>query len=148
MQRRYETRPLILIGHSLGGLIMQRVFSNKTSISTFNQFMITNNICQALVEACKSHDMASKSLIQSCIGILFFGVPNQGLDRRSIESLVQGHDNEHFLRDLSVGSEFVFTLHSDFREHHGNMIHCPVVSFYETEGTAIVEVCMNGPKTI
>lgn len=92
--------------------------------------------------------MANKWLIQSCIGILFFGVPNQGLDRRSIESLVQGHDNEPFLRDISVGSEFVFTLHSDFCEHHRNIIHCPVVSFDETENTAIVEVCMNGPKTI
>ncbi|KAI5811833.1 ankyrin repeat-containing domain protein [Pyronema omphalodes] len=122
--REKETisRPLILIGHSLGGLVLQK----------------------ALVEASKGHTVVRKAFHQSCIGVLFFGVPHQGLNRCSIEMLVQGKENEHFLRDISTGSDYLFELDKEFRMCHGSMRNATIVSFYESEDTRSVETFANG----
>lgn len=51
-----------------------------------------------------------------------------------------GEENEGLLRDLSVGSEMLFTLQSDFVNCCRIMRSCLTVSFYETEDTSTVEV--------
>ncbi|KAI5817783.1 hypothetical protein BZA77DRAFT_365679 [Pyronema omphalodes] len=122
--REKETvnRPLILIGHSLGGLVVQK----------------------ALVDGSKSNSVNDNAFHQSCIGALFFGVPHLGLNPKSIEMLVQGKENEHFLRDISTGSEYLFELERDFKICHASMNSSVIVSFYESEDTRSVETFANG----
>ncbi|KAI5785392.1 hypothetical protein FPQ18DRAFT_87085 [Pyronema domesticum] len=115
-------RPLILIGHSLGGLVLQ----------------------QALADAGKETDEENGTLLRSCIGILFFGVPNQGLNPTSIQALVKGERNARFLQDLSPESEFLFSLRRDFQNCHGSMKDCTVVSFYENKDTNSVMRTQSG----
>ncbi|KAI5816139.1 hypothetical protein BZA77DRAFT_64442, partial [Pyronema omphalodes] len=114
-------RPLILIGHSLGGLVLQN----------------------ALVDASKSNSVEEKAFHQSCIGTLFFGVPHQGLDPRSIGALVQGKGNEHFLRDLMSGSDYLFELRKNFEICYQSMKSSMIVSFYESEDTRSVQKTIN-----
>jgi hypothetical protein len=92
------------------------------------------------VEANKGNNAPERGFLRSCIGILLFGVPHQGLNRDSIQSLVQGQANEQFLGDLSAGSEFLFTLGSDFQKYYDNMSFCTIVSLYETDDTHSVQV--------
>ncbi|KAI5816136.1 hypothetical protein BZA77DRAFT_313721 [Pyronema omphalodes] len=110
-------RPLILIGHSLGGLVLQK----------------------ALVDASKSDSEEEKAFHQSSIGLLFFGVPNRGLNEKSIQSLVQGKGNERFLQDISFGSDYLYELERDFEICNESMKNCTVVSFYEGKDTCSVE---------
>ncbi|KAI5789508.1 hypothetical protein FPQ18DRAFT_261384, partial [Pyronema domesticum] len=108
------SRPLILIGHSLGGLVLQQVMLSE-------------------------HNEENITLLRSCIGILFFGVPNLGLNHTSIQALVKGQRNARFLQDLSPESEFLLSLRHDFRNCHGKMKYCTIVSFYENKDTNSVE---------
>ncbi|KAI5790407.1 hypothetical protein FPQ18DRAFT_293396, partial [Pyronema domesticum] len=117
-----SNRPLVLIGHSLGGLVLQ----------------------QALVDAGKESDK-KYTLLSSCIGILFFGVPHQGLNPISIQSLVKGERNTHFLQDLSPESEFLLSLRRDFRNCHRNFVKdCILISFYENKDTNSVKRTQDG----
>lgn len=95
------------------------------------------------MEASKRNNAKEEAFLRSCVGILLFGVPHQGLNRHSIQSLVKGRANEQFLGDLSTGSEFLFTLRSDFRNCFATMSCCEIVSIYETEDTNAVEVVLN-----
>ncbi|KAI5817778.1 hypothetical protein BZA77DRAFT_25759 [Pyronema omphalodes] len=121
-EKETASRPLILIGHSLGGLVLQK----------------------ALVDASKSKSRADKDFHQSCIGALFFGVPHLGLNPKSIDMLVRGMENEHFLRDISTGSDYLFELQKDFRTCYTSMESSNIVSFYESEDTCSVETFANG----
>ncbi|KAI5817928.1 hypothetical protein BZA77DRAFT_343298 [Pyronema omphalodes] len=116
------SRPLILIGHSLGGLVIQ----------------------EALVAASKGNCEKDKAVHQSCIGVLFFGVPIRGLNRTSIESLVKGKQNDYFLQTISSGSDYLFDLENNFRICYRSMKSCTVVSFYESVDTLTIEKSPGG----
>ncbi|KAI5788645.1 hypothetical protein FPQ18DRAFT_307335 [Pyronema domesticum] len=120
------SRPLILIGHSLGGLVLQK----------------------ALVDASKSNSAEDKAFHQACVGVLFFGVPNRGLNPKSIDTLVQGKRNERFLEDLSHGSNYLYELETDFRICHESMKGSIIVSFYESEDTYSVQMNGNYEKAL
>jgi hypothetical protein len=92
------------------------------------------------VDASKGNSAEDKAFHESCVGVLFFGVPNLGLNPKSIESLVQGKGNERFLQDLSSGSDYLFELEKDFGICHESMKNSIIVSFYESEDTFSVEV--------
>jgi hypothetical protein len=98
------------------------------------------------VDASKGNSAEDKAFHQSCVGVLFFGVPNRGLNPKSIESLVQGKGNERFLQDLSSGSDYLFELEKDFKICHESMKNSIIVSFYESEDTCSVKVRNSIPK--
>ncbi|KAI5816149.1 hypothetical protein BZA77DRAFT_344455 [Pyronema omphalodes] len=52
--------------------------------------------------------------------------------------------NEHFLRDLGTGSDYLFELQKDFGICHESMNNCTIVSFYESKDTRTVETFPNG----
>lgn len=101
-------RPLIFIAHSLGGLILK----------------------QAIIQM-KSGDPADLENLKSTFAILFFGVPNQGMDIRSLLAMVHGQPNLPFLATLDKNNGLLHELIEnfqavfDFRDSY-------VVSFYET----------------
>ncbi|KAK7222801.1 hypothetical protein V2G26_010804 [Clonostachys chloroleuca] len=77
------TRPLILIGHSLGGLLIKQL------------------LIQWAAEEGTSIDRSSR---EATIGLLLFGVPNRGMDITAILSIVGEQPNAEFISSLGIGS--------------------------------------------
>jgi hypothetical protein len=98
------------------------------------------------VDASKGNSAGDRAFHELCVGVLFFGVPNRGLNPKSIESLVQGKGNERFLQDLSSQSDYLFDLEKDFGVCHESMSNSIIVSFYESEDTCSVVVSDSIPR--
>jgi hypothetical protein len=77
-------------------------------------------------------DDRDKANSQATRGILFFGVPSQGMDISSLLGMVKGQVNEQFLQTLRHDSS---TLRNQNRELCAKFPYetCKIISFYETE---------------
>ncbi|TVY49381.1 Protein SERAC1 [Lachnellula occidentalis] len=126
---RDETkRPLIFIGHSLGGLVIK----------------------QALIIA-ERERRYYKHIYQSTGGVIFFGTPHQGSSMADIgttvariASTLTHKPDPELLQSLKKGNHILETLTEKFREHHKAKPY-DIVSFYETRvmrgfKTLIVEI--------
>lgn len=77
-----------------------------------------------------------ENLLKSCIGFLFFGVPNLGLRHKELEAIVKDSALMSLVRDLLVNRETEYS--SLLRVLNQNFIRCSeaypfnIVSFYET----------------
>ncbi|KAF9872960.1 ankyrin repeat domain-containing protein [Colletotrichum karsti] len=118
-----QSRPVIFIGHSLGGLLVK----------------------EALVQAYRSPDSKPihKPLYKNCCGIIFFGVPHLGLRNEALKTLVEGQPNQALVDSIVVDNEsepshFLARISDDFaRCFHGET---RVVSFYERKRSPTVEM--------
>ncbi|KAL8766256.1 MAG: hypothetical protein Q9194_006318 [Teloschistes cf. exilis] len=123
-------RPIIFIGHSLGGLLIKE---------------------QALLYARnKATDPQYLDLCKACYGFLFFGVPNYGLRNEQLKSIVQGQPNEALIRDITVDddsepSSFLRRISSQFSECCKGQY--PVVAFYERKHSPTVQLQRDGTLT-
>ncbi|KAM0457154.1 hypothetical protein ACHAPV_006793 [Trichoderma viride] len=77
-----KNRPLILIGHSLGGLVVK----------------------EALAQAFEGSE-DDKAVFISCFAVLLFGVPNRGLDHKNLMSMVKGQPNEDLWSPITTSWE-------------------------------------------
>jgi hypothetical protein len=71
-------------------------------------------------------------LIQAVHGLVFFGVPNDGMDIKSLIPMAGDGPNRSLIESLSSSnSQMLRTLHQEFHDilGSGRMILC----FYETE---------------
>ncbi|KAI9778529.1 MAG: hypothetical protein M1839_008060 [Geoglossum umbratile] len=102
-------KPLIFIGHSLGGLIIK----------------------EAVIQMKEGNDL-DKFNFACTRGILFFGVPNQGIDIDSLIPMVQDHPNMLFLLTLGKESGYLRNQHRAFFKAFDSK-DSRVISFYETE---------------
>lgn len=80
---------------------------------------------------------------ETCVGLLFFGVPNHGLRNEQLLSLVNGQPNAALIRDLLVDqdtepSTFLKRISSQFAESCKGQY--PVISFYELKPSPIIQV--------
>lgn len=69
---------------------------------------------------------------RATFGILFFGVPNQGMDISSLLAMVRGQPNLHFLSTLSKDGGFLQGLIEKFRATF-DFQDSQIYSFYETD---------------
>ncbi|KAL7917378.1 hypothetical protein ACQKWADRAFT_324692 [Trichoderma austrokoningii] len=105
-------RPIIFIGHSLGGLIVK----------------------QALTILSKSQRDADIKLIQAVYGIVFFGVPNHGMDITSLVLMAGDGPNRFLIESINFhNSQILDILHRDFQVALGKQGESEIVCFYETE---------------
>ncbi|KAM0812306.1 hypothetical protein AB5N19_12296 [Seiridium cardinale] len=104
-----HSRPLVFIGHSLGGLVIK----------------------QALKDAAQSVKAAEKNIAKSLLGSIMFGVPNLGMHNKSLIPMTEGRPNETFARSLGVGSYYLPMLDEDFFIHFTQK-KIPLVAIYET----------------
>ncbi len=96
---------------------------------------------QALVEAAQGDSENDRAILRACIGLLFFGVPNRGLNSENLESLVKNQRNAPFVAGLQEGSELLRMLHRGLSHTYQNSLTpCFVASFYENQDTSTVEV--------
>lgn len=77
-------------------------------------------------------DEKDKANSRAVRGILFFGVPSQGMDISSLLGIVKGKVNEHFLQGLRHDSDTLRNQHREFCKIFPYE-SCKIMSFYETE---------------
>ncbi|KAL7913168.1 hypothetical protein GGI35DRAFT_442193 [Trichoderma velutinum] len=110
---RSETpRPIVFFGHSLGGLIVK----------------------QALTFLSKSQKETDMKLVQAVYGIVFFGVPNHGMDITSLIAMAGDGPNRFLVESINFhNSQILDILHRDFQLALGKQGESEIVCFYETE---------------
>ncbi|KAI5789408.1 hypothetical protein FPQ18DRAFT_261729 [Pyronema domesticum] len=104
-----KERPLILIGHSFGGLL----------------------VAHSLVKA--SFKKADDPLLRATVGIIFFGVPHKGLVVTDIRRMLkEEHPRQELLNQISTKSQLLADQLADFK----NIVEDrKIVSFYERQQT-------------
>ncbi|KAJ8108205.1 hypothetical protein OPT61_g8336 [Boeremia exigua] len=132
--RQTERRPIIFIGHSLGGLLIK----------------------EALIHAHQQcHDSDYLNISRACYGMLFFGVPNLGLRNKQLMTIVKGQPNQSLVHDLLVDddsepSTFLKRISDQFSECCRNRYQ--VVSLFERQRSPTVQeqpdgsLAKTGPK--
>ena len=115
-------RPLIFVAHSLGGLVLK----------------------QAMIEMASEDALAAESEnFKATFAILFFGVPNQGMDIRSLHAMVRGQPNEPFTSYFDRDAGFLHQLINKFREtFHFQDSH--IISFFETKASPTAKLDSTG----
>ncbi|KAJ0108861.1 hypothetical protein J7T55_011355 [Diaporthe amygdali] len=128
-----SARPLIFIAHSLGGLIVK----------------------QALITLAQSKEEAHKRIIRAVYGIVFFGVPHDGMDIGSLIPMVKDGPNRELIGSISrINSQILSIQQRDFHKALGPEGHTEVFCFYETteSPTALQDENgrwrMAGPKAV
>ncbi|KAI9862990.1 MAG: hypothetical protein M1813_004163 [Trichoglossum hirsutum] len=92
---------------------------------------------QALVQAAEG-SQDDINILMSCYAVVFFGVPNRGLNIPSLTSMVSGQPNEDLVRNLNPSSPFLGLLHEMFYRHFV-FDDSQIVCFYETQETPTIE---------
>ncbi|KAH7250921.1 hypothetical protein BKA59DRAFT_542878 [Fusarium tricinctum] len=108
-QQRLENRPIIFIGHSLGGLIIKQALSDS------------------------GPDVVRRLSVRA---IIFFGTPHLGLNDDSLETLVRGQPNQHLINDLHPHSSTIASMRNRFEKVSRAT---KIYAFYETVHTPKVK---------
>ncbi|KAL7948816.1 hypothetical protein V8C42DRAFT_312410 [Trichoderma barbatum] len=105
------TRPIILIGHSLGGLIIK----------------------QALISLSSSTNPDDQKLIRAVYGVIFFGTPHDGMDVSSLIPMVGDGPNRFLIESISrINSQIISIQQREFHNALGKKGDSEVFCFYET----------------
>lgn len=81
-----------------------------------------------------------KAVYTSCYGLLFFGVPNRGMETETIQTIVKDQPNADLIRALNPGSRFLSELRRQFDECF-TWKDSEIISWYETCTTTLLQVC-------
>jgi hypothetical protein len=92
-----------------------------------------------LVDAAQGSSQHDKAILNSCVGVFLFGVPNRGLNNENLFTLMKEKKSAPFVANLMQGSELLEVLHTAFlRNYEDSLKSCFVVSFYEMEDTKTI----------
>ncbi|CAH0053594.1 unnamed protein product [Clonostachys solani] len=122
-------RPIILIGHSLGGLVIKEALAIAHNAASDDRY---GNFCK------------------SSYGFVFFGVPNHGIRRGSLKDIVVGQPNEQLIHDLEVDSEgeptpYLRELKKKFLDSCKSQAHpSKVILYYELRKTPSIKRADDG----
>ena len=103
-----QTKPLIFVAHSLGGLVVK----------------------EAIIQM--KRDKNHQVLLDSIYGALFFGVPNQGMEISSFVPMVKDQPNQALLHSIGKESQVLRNQCRDFSKAFDYQ-DSEIVCFYETE---------------
>jgi hypothetical protein len=124
-----QQRSLLFVCHSLGGVVLK----------------------EALVMSSKATEPKQKDwldVMKVTYGLVFMGVPNLGLRHSQLETVVRGHANEAFIKDLLVksdgeASQFQKHLTRDFVDlDKRRSLPFDIISYYETVSSPTIVVSM------
>ncbi|KAA8911998.1 hypothetical protein FN846DRAFT_358793 [Sphaerosporella brunnea] len=124
-RRGIEDRPIIFIGHGLGGIL----------------------ILQALLHCRNGRQY--KQLFAATHAILFFGTPHQGMEVEELCAMVKdasprATSKYEILRDLERSSNFLNTQREDITNLWDSTLMIDILSFYETKKTRTVRKSASG----
>ncbi|RDA94471.1 hypothetical protein CP533_2296 [Ophiocordyceps camponoti-saundersi (nom. inval.)] len=103
-------RPIILMGHSLGGLIVKQALTSITASPSYER------------------------LAQAIHGIVFFAVPHDGMDINGLRDMVGNRANRFLVESLSdKNSSVLATLRREFNKLLDTLPDVEIYSFFETE---------------
>ncbi|KAH6889970.1 hypothetical protein B0T10DRAFT_572167 [Thelonectria olida] len=120
-------KPIILVAHSLGGLITK----------------------ETLVFLSKSKNEDNAKLVQAVYGIVFFGVPHNGMNISSLIPMVGDQPNRFLVESLShENSQVLSTLQREFPKSLGEEGEKEIVCFFETESSPTAKKDENGKWTM
>ncbi|KAL7955267.1 hypothetical protein V8C34DRAFT_327435 [Trichoderma compactum] len=97
----------------------------------------TRDESTALVQASEGSE-DDLAVFRSCYAVMFFAVPNRGLDNISLMSMVKGQPNEDLVRNLSGESPFSIHLHESFIKRF--TLGSEIICVYETKTTPTVKL--------
>ncbi|KAK0725411.1 hypothetical protein B0H67DRAFT_641836 [Lasiosphaeris hirsuta] len=104
-------RPIILVAHSLGGLIIK----------------------QTIMALSKSKKEDDRQLTKAVYGIVFFGVPHDGMDTSSLIPMVGDSPNRPLVDSLSHINSLILNIQQqEFHTALGSEGDSEIVCFYET----------------
>ncbi|KAM0259327.1 hypothetical protein ACHAQJ_003358 [Trichoderma viride] len=116
-------KPIILIGHSLGGLIIKQV----------------------LISLSRSINPDDKKLIRAVYGVVFFGTPHDGMDISSLIPMVGDGPNRFLIESIGrINSQILSVQQRDFHNALGDQGGSEVFCFYETEESPTAEQDKSG----
>ncbi|VUC35844.1 unnamed protein product [Clonostachys rosea] len=122
-------RPIIFLGHSLGGLLIKEA------------------LCIALDGG---GDAQNRDFYKSSYGLVFFGVPNLGLKHENLRVITDKHLNKQLILDISVDTESEPTSYLQNLQHKFISCHrkqdprMRIISFYEEKKTHTVAIDHTG----
>ncbi|KAK6451589.1 hypothetical protein FP744_10007840 [Trichoderma asperellum] len=103
-------KPIIFIGHSLGGLIIK----------------------QLLICLSRSEFQQDKEFLSAVYGVVFFGSPHDGMDIRALISMAGDGPNRFLLESISRNSQVLSIQQRDFCSALEGQKQSEVFCFYET----------------
>ncbi|KAK3371035.1 hypothetical protein B0T24DRAFT_304761 [Lasiosphaeria ovina] len=105
-------RPIVLVAHSLGGLIIKQ---------------------QTMITLSKSKKEDDRQLVRAVYGIVFFGVPHDGMDTSSLIPMVGDGPNRPLVDSISrINSQILSIQQQEFHTALGSEGNSEIVCFYET----------------
>ncbi|ORY64882.1 uncharacterized protein BCR38DRAFT_186225 [Pseudomassariella vexata] len=111
LARAPTVRPIILVAHSLGGLIVK----------------------QALISLSKSKNEDDLTLFRAMYGIVFFGVPHDGMQIKSLIPMVGDGPNRFLVESISsINSQILSIQQREFSKALGGQGDSEIICFYET----------------
>lgn len=112
----YSSKPVILIAHSLGGLLVKSAIKHLASSGD------------------SEHHMLSKVK-----QLIFFGVPHFGMHVDHLRTIVNTQPNQELVNSLAPDSKVLKILEDSF---NGILQHRPIrlISIYETKRSPVAEV--------
>jgi hypothetical protein len=119
-------RPLIFLGHSLGGIVIKQALINAFPIDPLK------------------HDHTPwRDISESTKHLFFFGVPSQGIHYEELVGMVGGTHTEQIARDLQLNHEggpspFLDGLNNAFCVIAGETL--TITCYHESKPTLIVSV--------
>ena len=126
-----EFRQIVLIAHSLGGLIVKQV--RRFILLSSLRCLLTDIYIQALIDLARSQKEKDQNLKKAVYGIAFFGVPHDGMNIRSLIPMVGDRPNRFLLESIGSASPQVLIMqHRDFPEALGGKGESEIVCFFET----------------
>lgn len=134
-------RPLVLIGHSLGGLVIQQVCMQ----SHLTYARLLTETFEALVIAAINDNFSD---ISKCIaGAIFLGAPMQGSDSAYLLdwAMLALRNEQPLLRSLRSGSEELLALSRDFWGRYGSL---QIICFFERQESSYTPLGLKAKVTL
>ncbi|KAI4862015.1 hypothetical protein F4820DRAFT_39340 [Hypoxylon rubiginosum] len=125
-------RPIVIVAHSLGGLVVK----------------------QSLVSLSNAKDEDHQRLFQAVYGIVFFGVPQYGMEISSLKPMAADGPNRALLESIGTNSQVLNQQYEYFQTALGRKGEFEVICFYEIlqSPTAIQDRegrwKMDGPRAV
>ena len=117
LARASPSKPIIVIAHSLGGIILKR----------------------ALVAIARDGNDESDASLRSIKAVLMFGVPSKGMLISHLAAVVKDHPNEQLIQTLQSESPYLRKLHEQYYEYM-SLRDIRLISFYETQQSQLLKV--------